>query len=1106
MRLFEKMRPKSLHTNSILCLSLVLSLFYACNTPKTKESETLFSLIDNEVTNIDFTNNVKEDLYFNFLNYPYVYNGGGIATGDINNDGLEDLYFTSNQHSNALYLNQGGFKFLDITKKAKVSDENGWTTGVSMIDINNDGWLDIYVCKSGALQNDEARKNKLFINQKDDTFKESASQYGLDFYGFSVQSYFFDMDNDGDLDMYLVNHRADFRNNVTIDLERDAQIEDYGSDQLFKNENGTFVNVTNNSGITNKVWGLSASIGDFNDDGWMDVFVANDFLQPDYLYINNKNGTFTDNALKAFKHISNNSMGSDFEDINNDFQPDLVVLDMLSEDHIRSKENMASMDTHNFNTMVNSNYHHQYMSNVLQLNNGDATFSEIAQLSGIAKTDWSWAPLIADFNNDGLKDVFITNGIHHDLSNQDFRNQMRQNIMNRKKVSLEQAIEMMPSDKLKNYAYENNGDLTFTRASDAWGINQEVNSNGAAYADLDNDGDLDIVINNQAEKAYVYKNNSSSNFIAFSLKGPKHNKNGIGSTIRLYAKDLQQSKTLFVSRGYQSSVTNKLHFGLGSSTTMDSVEILWPNSKRQVLVNVEANQTLTLEFDPLKSSKSKDNTQLSSLFETIDPSELGIDFKQKENEFNDFDLQLLLPQKQSEMSSPLVVGDVNNDGLDDFFVGNAKGSSAALYIQKNDGTFIETNRELFLLDKAFEDTDAKFIDIDNDDDLDLYVASGGYEIEENSPLLQDRLYENNGEGTFLKSQNLPTILVNSKGIAWTDYDNDGDMDIFIGSRVKHAKYPLAHQSHFLENRNGTFVDVTSKKIKGIAELRMVNDAIFSDYDNDGDDDLIVIGEWMPITIFENKDQEFTKKENSALESLSGWFQSIKEIDVNLDGLPDYVVGNWGANNKFHPTKTAPLHIYADYFDANKTYDMVLSKVSKTGDLIPVRGKECSSQQTPFINDKVKTYKAFAASTLPEIYGSDKLDNATHYQVNNLKSLIVINRGNGTLETQSLPNEAQFSPTLNMEIHDFDNDGHLDIFGVGNVFDSEVETIRYDASKGYILLGDGNGKFKFNNDSGYFNDNEAKSIEKIKIGNAMHFILLNKNEALKILKLKNHGDN
>jgi hypothetical protein len=1088
------------HNKNIFPLVIVLILCFQCSTKKEKESTTLFNLVENNKTNIHFKNTVKENLYFNFLNYAYIYNGGGVAVGDINNDGLEDVYFTSNQESNRLYLNQGNLEFKDITVKAKVSDNIGWTTGVTMIDINNDGWLDIYVCKSGSLKSHQNRKNKLFINQKDNTFKENAAAYGLDHFGFSTQAYFFDFDNDEDLDMYLVNHRKDFRNNVNIDQRIQQTKEDYNSDQLFRNDGSTFTNITKEAGILNKAWGLSASIGDFNNDNLPDIFVANDFLEPDFLYINQGNGTFKDEALNHFNHISSNSMGSDFADINNDLQPDLIVLDMMAEDHIRGKENMATMSISNFNQLVDIGYHHQYMSNMLQLNNGNGTFSEIGQLAGIAKTDWSWAPLIADFDNDGFNDVFVTNGIEHDLSNQDFRNQMRNNIRNRKKVSLEQAINMMPSHKLSNYIFKNKQDLTFENTSKQWGLDAKINSNGAVYADLDNDGDLDLIVNNQAEKASVYRNNSNKSYVTFSLTGPPKNILGIGAVITVFSDGLQQTKQQFVSRGFQSSVSNKLHFGLGENTKIDSVLVDWKNGKSQKITNIKINSNVKIDYKNASENGLIESSK-NSLFEKINPSEIGINYQQKENNFDDFKVQLLLPQKQSEMSSPLVIGDVNNDGLDDFYVGNAKGEKAALFIQKENGKFTETNQKLFNLEKEFEDTDAKFIDIDNDSDLDLYITSGGYEVETNNKLLQDRIYINNGKGRFKKGE-LPTVLTNTKGIAFADFDKDGEQDIFVGSRVKHGQYPLSDKSYFLENNNGKYTNVIDEKFDDISNLRMINDALFSDFDNDGDQDLIVVGEWMPITFYENRESKFYLKEIDGITNVNGWFQTITASDLDRDGNVDYIIGNWGKNNKFHPTEEKPLHIYADYFDDNSSFDIALSKVSKTGDLLPIRGKECSAQQTPFLDDKVKTFAEFASATMPQIYGLEKLDNASHFITHSFASVILKNKGNGQFEIIELPNEAQFSPTLNIEVADVNNDGYLDIFGVGNVNDSEVETIRYDASKGYVLLGNKTGSYQFLNENSYFNNKEAKTIKKIIINGTLHFITLNKNDELTILKTNN----
>jgi hypothetical protein len=1078
--------------------AVMLALIFSCTTSN-QDPPTLFNLVDSDQSNIHFSNTIKESLYFNFINYSYIYNGAGIAVGDINNDGLEDLYFSSNQGANKLYLNKGNLQFEDISITAKVTDKGGWSTGTAMIDINNDGWLDIYVCKSGSLDNNALRKNKLYINQKDNTFKERAQDYGIDHFGFSTQAYFFDYDNDSDLDLFLLNHRPDFQNNTSINPQVQDIKQPYSSDQLFRNDEGRFTNVTAAAGIENKAWGLSASIGDFNNDSHPDIFVANDFLEADFLYLNQGDGTFKDEILNSFMHISTNSMGSDFADINNDLKPDLIVLDMLAEDHIRGKENMAAMSTENFNSLVKAGYHHQYMSNMLQLNNGDGTFSEIAQLAGVAKTDWSWAPLIADYDNDGFNDLFVTNGIEHDLSNQDFRNQMKTNIKNRKKVSLDEAIEMMPSQKLSNYIFRNNHDLSFSDKTNEWGFDIKVNSSGAVYSDLDNDGDLDIVTNNQSAKAQVYRNNSLSNFLTVSLVGSKKNIFGIGANVTLYAENLNQTKTLYSSRGYQSSVTNKLHFGLGKLSKIDSLKITWPNGSCQLVKDLEVNKNIELYFKNAKNIEVN-NIKTTPLFKSIVPSEMGIDYVQHEIPFNDFDLQVLLPQKQSEIGNPLAVADVNHDGLDDFFVGNASGGSASLFIQKKDGSFFSSNRNVLENDKAYEDSSASFIDIDSDGDFDLYVASGGYELETTNPLLNDRVYENDGNGAFKKSTVLPKMYSSSKAIASIDYDNDGDKDLFIGGSVKPGQYPLADPSYFLKNENGKFIDVTKETIGGIEELTIVKDAIFSDYDNDGDKDLIVVGEWMPVTIFENDGLKFIKTEIQGLNNLKGWFQSIKEIDIENDGFPDYVIGNWGTNNKFHPSEEKPLHIYAGDLDGNDSFDMALSKVSKTGALIPVRGKECSSQQTPFINTKLKTFEAFANSTLPGIYGQDRLSKAAHFKANTFETVLLKNKKGVKFEPQPTPNQSQFSPTLGIEVFDFNNDGYLDVFGVGNVYDSEVETVRYDASMGYILLGQADGAFEFCQDTSYFSNFEAKAIKKITIEDEVHFLILNKNNILTVLKL------
>lgn len=1061
-----------------------------------KKANTLFTKITSQESNVIFKNQYKETLYFNFINYPYIYNGGGVSVGDLNNDGLEDIYFTSNQNTNKLYLNKGNFQFEDITVKAKVEDAEGWTTGVTMVDINNDGWLDIYVCKSGSLKSTKNRQNKLFVNQKNNTFKEEAKKYGLHDPGFSTQAYFFDFDLDNDLDMYLVNHRPDFRNNAIIDIASQKNIIKEGSDQLYRNDGLKYTNITKQAGIANKAWGLSAAIGDFNQDGYPDVFVANDFLQPDFLYINNKNGTFTDKSLTYFDHISSNSMGSDFADINNDLLPDLVVLDMMAADHKRSKKNMASMSTDNFNELVNLGYHHQYMSNVLQLNRGEKTFSEIGQLAGISKTDWSWAPLIADFDNDGFKDLFITNGIENDLSNQDFRNQMKSNIIRKKKVSLQEAINMMPSAKLHNYLFLNNKNHTFKDVSIKAGFKEKINSNGAAYADLDNDGDLDLVVNNQSDLASIYQNNSQQNYVKIKLNGPEKNKFGVGSTVSVFTQKNNQTKEVYISRGFQSSVSTSLLFGLGVSKKIDSIKIVWNDKLQKTVYNLDVNNTITLKHE--NALEQTDKKPQKSQFQNSIPENLGIYFKQYEKPFNDYSLQLLLPQKQSTQSKAIAVADVNNDGLDDLFLGNGFGEPAQLYLQNKKGTFSKSNNFVFKTDAKYEDQNALFFDADGDKDLDLYVTSGGYELPVNSTLLQDRLYLNNGQGTFSKGK-LPTMKSSTKSISVADIDGDQDLDVFVGGRVIPGQYPKAPTSYLLENHKGHFKIITPEKAPKIEQFGMINKTIFSDFDKDGDQDLIVAAEWKSITVFENNNGNFTLKPIPKLDSLKGWFQTIKAIDFDSDGDEDYFVGNFGKNNKFHPSTEKPLHIYADYFDTNKSYDIILSK-SLNGNLVPVRGKECSTEQTPFLGKKIATFDQFANATLDQIYGKKQLEKALHLTANTFDSFYIENLGNNTFNIKTLPNEAQFGPTLDFVFSDFNKDGKTDVLGVGNIYEAEVETIRYDASKGYVLRYE-NSIFKSvpNKHLPYIKN--AKAVAKIKIKGIVHFIVLNNNAELSMYSIK-----
>jgi len=1072
------------------------------------KSQPIFTLLGPDQTGVWFNNVLEESWSDNIFNYDYMYNGGGVGLGDINNDGLVDICFTGNMVQNYIYLNKGNMRFEDITEKSGFGKNGGWGMGVTMEDVNDDGFLDIYICQSYFVDDPELRRNQLWINNGDLTFTESAKEYGLDDPSFSVQASFFDYDRDGRVDMYLSNHMVDFRSSW---VERGkTERGPYNSDKLFHNEgNGTFKDVSKTAGIINYACGLGLTTGDMNDDGWPDIYIANDYEEPDLYYVNNGDGTFTESLEKYFKHTSFYGMGTALEDVNNDGLPDLIELDMVAEDNYRQKTMMASMSVDKFWLMVNEGFQYQYMRNSLQINNGVGNYSEIGYLSGIANTDWSWAPLVADFDNDGFKDIYVTNGFRRDSRNKDAVHKIDDFVEEhggRMIVEyVDSMLNMFPSQKIVNYYYQNNGDMTFTKRSDEQGIRTPSFSNGAAYADLDNDGDLDIVVNNILDPAFIYRNGTSerpgSHYLQVKLEGQKGNARGIGAKVRIYYSDTEQYQECMVTRGYLSCVDNTLHFGLGASNSIDELVVEWPNGNVHKIKGIAADQVLTLEEKNSVTFKKK-NKDLNPIFTEVN-NDAGIEHRHIENDHDDYATEILLPHKLSQFGPALAVGDINNDNREDVFIGGAKGQAGKLFIQKENGTFYSSNDQPFSQDLEQEDVGALFFDADNDKDIDLVVVSGGNEFPENSPLYQDRLYLNDGQGHFEHSVDmLPEILASGSCVIAADHDNDGDNDLFIGGRVLPGKYPFAPRSYMLRNDGGRFTDVTAEIAPGLLEPGLVTSAVWTDFNGDGALDLIVVGEWMPITLFQNSGGTFINVTSEySLNNTTGWWNRIVAKDLDNDGDDDYILGNLGLNYKYKATEDEPLDIYCHDLDESGTLDIVLGYYDQ-GISYPVRGKQCTSEQMPGIKDKFPTYDAFGRATLFEVYG-DKLNDALHYQSKYFSSAWIENKGNGQLIVNALPQEAQFSTVNGIVADDFNNDGHVDILLAGNFYMSEVETGRADASIGLLLTGNGNGQFTPipASESGFFADLDVRQILPIAQPNGIQpmIIVANNNDKVQLFR-------
>lgn len=1109
-----------MNRNIIIPAIFLIVVFLSCNSAnnnKKKPSEekksgqkTLFTSLSPFESGIRFSNTLTETDSENYFTYNYLYTGAGVAAGDINNDGLTDIFFAGNQVPCRLYLNKGKLQFEDITLSSMVHT-NGWCTGVSFVDVNSDGWLDIYVCRSYSLNSDENRRNLLFINNHDLTFTESAKNYGLDDPGYSTQAYFFDADNDGDLDMYLVNHRVVFMPKLGGMLADKANLNPVTNHKFYLNMgNNRFKDDTQHSGLQCDAFGLSASIADLNNDGYLDIYASNDYIMPDFIYINNKDGTFSDETDSRIKHMCEFSMGADIADFNNDGFYDIYTLDMLPEDNYRHKMLFPAMNYDKYIFRLMNGYRHQRMQNCLQLNNGNGTFNDIALMAGVARTDWSWSALFVDLDNDGWKDIYVTNGFLRDVTNLDFAiyrsEEMRKHggVENRTTALLNQ----MSSTPLKNYAFQNNKDLRFINKTDAWGFKDKTFSYGVTYADLDNDGDMDLIVNNLIDTASVYINHCDEifnhHFLKIKFTGNDKNKFGIGTEVTLFHNKSLQRQLVMPARGYESSVDYILNFGLGEAGRVDSLIVKWPDGKMQKIVDVKANQLLTLnQTDAFQNNLLKPNQQ-PPLF-ILANDKYACNFTHKENPFIDFKREPLLPHQFSQSGPFIATGDVNGDSRTDFFIGNAKGSAGKMFLQNADGKFSENKSRPWDQDKMQEDMGCLLFDADGDKDLDLYVVSGGSEEERYNDYYQDRLYLNDGKGNFTKCKNcLPKINSSGSCVAAADYDNDGDLDLFRGGKISPSRYPQTVNSYLLRNDKGKFTDVISEIAPDLAHPGILNAAVWDDFNNDHKPDLVVAGEWMPVMFFENQNGKLVWINNTQESQYTkGWWSSIAAHDFDNDGDVDFIAGNYGLNSKLNAAVDKPLTIVAKDFDGNGTLDAILNNYVPDGKRYPIYSRDDITDQIRPLKKKLLRYADYAGKTIEEIFPTETFNDVTLYCYH-LESCYIENKGRGVFKFHPLPVQAQTSPVYGIIISDFNGDNHSDVLLAGNSYAENVELGFCDAGMGTLLQGDGKGNFISipNYISGFTADRNVKHLAHIKIANGNKEIILvaNNNDALQLFEI------
>jgi len=1002
----------------------------------------LFELLSPKETGVTFANTLPEDTAFNILNYLYYYNGAGVAVGDVDNDGLPDLYFSSNLGRNALYLNKGNFKFQDVTQRAGVAGPEGWKTGVTMADINGDGRVDIYVAAVSYLG--MHGHNVLYMNNGDGTFTDRAEEYGLDFAGYSTQAAFFDYDGDGDLDMYLLNHSTHTERAVRASQQRDVRHPRAG-DRLYRNDGKRFTDVSAEAGIYGGVegYGLGVVTSDFNLDGCPDIYVANDFQENDFLYVNNCNGTFTESIGLATGHTSRFAMGVDAADFNNDGRPDLVVADMLPEREEIFKTTSSTESFGLYDLRLRAGYHPQFARNTLQLNRGRGLFSDIGYLAGVAATDWSWAPLFADLDNDGWKDLFITNGIFRRPNDLDYIDYVSNEAV---QASLAdgissadlQLLKRMPSVPLANYAFRNDGNLHFTNAAERWGLAQPGFSNGAAYVDLNNSGALDLVVSNVNAPVSIYRNRAreltGGHFLTVTLEGEGKNTGGIGSRVTIVHGAKRQMLEQMPTRGFQSSIDPRLHFGLGSVTSIDSLIVVWPDRREQVLTGVAVDRRLTLSQRDARQPISQSVRQSTALFEDVTRN-VNAGVAHTENTYFDYNREPLIPHLLSTEGPALATGDANGDGLEDIYVGGGKWKPGQLLLQRPNGTFVPSTQPAFVADTLPEDVDAAFFDADGDGDLDLYVVSGGNEFTGADPALQDRLYVNDGGGRFRRDVTaVPRLSESGSCVVPGDFDGDGDVDLFVGRRVVAGRYGISPRSYLLLNDGrGHYTDVTTERAPALAEAGMVTSAAWLDTNGDGALDLIVVGEWMPVRVFRQENGRFVERTaESGLAGTEGWWNSITLVDANADGRPDLVLGNLGLNSYMQASAAEPARMYVGDFSHTGALAQIIT-FYKNGISYPLPGRDDLTRVIPALRSRYPTYESFGASRIEDFVPRDELRRAKVLEARLFASSIALNKGDGTFQLLELPLEAQLAPVYGVASGDFNGDGHVDLALAGNLF-------------------------------------------------------------------------